>query len=538
MPSISFAFEDFCRLLGKKLSKEKFEELLPFAKAELDAFLSEEVEVDYNDTNQPYLWSAEGLSRLLRGILEVEKGLVKTPVKSSKEEVIVDKSVSKVRPFIASFTAKGPALDDYALKQLIQLQEKLCENFGRKRKKVSVGIYPADKIIFPIRYECVDPSTKFIPLESNLPMSLSKILEVHPKGVEYADILKGFKQYPVLKDNEDKILSFAPIINSDTTGKVTVGDSHLFFDATGTDFEAVNLVANIFALALIDRGFEIFSVSLKYLDNEVVTPQFKTSKVKFDKDLAERIIGIKLSEKAVKHHLERMRYGYSKGEVIVPSYRSDVMHVLDVIEDVAISFGYDNLEGLPLDVATIGGLLPHRRFIDIHRSLWTGLGYQEVYSAILSNKELLSERMCVDYLVVEVANFMSSTYSCVRSWILPILLDVLSKNKHVDYPQKLFEQGVVTNRDFIDEEHISAVCSHPDANYTELRQHVEFVLSSQNVEYKFEECSLPFFIPGRAARIVVNKKEIGFIGEIHPQVLVNFSIIMPVAGLELNLSLL
>jgi phenylalanyl-tRNA synthetase beta chain len=215
------------------------------------------------------------------------------------------------------------------------------------------------------------------------------------------------------------------------------------------------------------------------------------------------------------------------------------MHVLDVVEDVAISFGFDNLESLPLDISTTGSLLPIRRKVDVHRSLWVGLGFQEVYSPILSNKDLLSSRMNVDFPVVEIDNFMSQTYSCVRSWLLPVLLDVLSKNKHVDYPQRVFEQGLVTKREgFVDEEHLSAVSSHPSADYTEMRQFIEFVLSSQGIGYEFSACDFPFFIPGRSAKIFVGGKEVGFLGELHPSVLENFGVVMPVVGLELDLSVL
>lgn len=542
MPGISFAYEDFCRLFGKKLKKDEFEHLLTFAKAELDDFLEEEVGVDLNDTNQPYLWSVEGLARLLRGVADIETGLAKTPVRKGKKEVIVDRKLSKVRPFIACFTAKGPAIDDYALKQLIQLQEKLCENFGRRRRKISIGIYPSRKIDFPVRFKAVSPDVEFVPLEFAEPMPISRILAEHPKGVEYGCTLEGSDVYPVLMDSSDAVLSLAPIINSAETGRVTEGDTELFFDCTGMDEPSVDLAANIFALALIDRGFEIESMTVKYSSRSAVTPSFRTTKIKFDKGLAERVSGLELKESDVKRLLERMRYGYSKGVVTVPSYRHDVMHVLDVVEDLIISYDFARLESLPLELPTVGSLLPKRRFIDLHRQLWTGLQYQEVFSPILSSGDLLYGRMCVDdFGTVSIKNFMSKSYSCVRSWLLPVLMDVLSKNKHVDYPQRLFEQGLVSrwHKDtIVDEEHLAAVCAHTSASYTELRQHVESVLRAQGVECQFEEFEWDCFIPGRAARVLVGKKELGVIGDLHPAVLEKFNLLVPVVGCELDLGVL
>jgi len=541
MPGITFTYEDFCKLLGKRFSKEQFEKLLPYAKAELDAFLSEEVEIDYNDTNQPYLWSVEGLARLLKGIVGVEAGIAKVSAKKAKECVVVDKKLKDVRPYIACFLARGPAINEYVLKQLIQLQEKLCDNFGRRRKKVSIGVYPASKIAFPVQFKAMPKSTTFRPLDAKQDMSIAKILEHHPKGKEFAHILEGAKGYPVLMDANKHILSLAPIINSEDTGRVKEGEQFLFFDATGTDEESVDLVANIFAHALADRGFSLEACTIDYGDRTVETPTLKTQKIEFDRVLAQKTLGIDLSESEVKKLLERMRYQYVKGMVTIPSYRHDVMHVLDVIEDVGISYGYDNLGSLPLDVATIGARLPGRRRIDLLRGLWAGHGYQEVFSAILSNKPLLSERMRVSPNdIVEIKNYMSETYSVVRSWLLPILLDVLGKNKHVDYPQRLFEQGIVSKHGkvIVDEEHLAAVSAHSSASYTELRQHVEAVLRVSGYEVIFEPLEWGCFIPGRAARVMVRKTKIGMVGEIHPAVLEEFNLLVPVAACELNISAL
>ncbi|RMD57949.1 phenylalanine--tRNA ligase subunit beta, partial [Candidatus Woesearchaeota archaeon] len=334
------------------------------------------------------------------------------------------------------------------------------------------------------------------------------------------------------------VVTFPPIVNSEDSGKLEVGDSEIVVEVTGTDYDSVNLASTIFAYALADRGYRIHPANIK--PGRRISPEVKSERFRFDLDLIESLLGISLKQSEIKSLLERAQYSYKgKGIVEVPPYRKDVLHSVDVIEDIAIMRGYKNIEALPLEEFTAGAPLPIAPFADSLRSLWTGLEYQEVCSAILSNKELLTDKMGVDMDVVEIENYMSLTYSCVRSWLLPILVDVLSKNRHVEYPQKIFEQGLVTIRkgdSVLDENHIAAASAHASASFTEMKQAVEFLLRNVSAEYSVEEFDYGCFIPGRSARILVNGQVIGFFGEIHPAVLENFGLTVPVVGAELNIT--
>ena len=541
MPTITFSFDDLCRLTGQKLDEKKLTYLLDCAKAELESKFTEEMSVKYNDTNQPYLWSVEGLARLFKGALGREKGIPKVKTEKILGRVFVDKRLAKIRPYIACFAATGRKIDDYLLKQLIQLQEKLTENFGRKRQKISVGLYPLQKVSFPLFFKGALPSEKFTPLDFHEPMTLRQVLDRHPKGREYGHIIQNSPVYPVFMDSKKEILSLAPVINSEQTGRVQVGDDAVLFDTTGMDEESVNLVANIFAHVFADRGFKIWPLAIEYGRRKVVTPSFENHKMKLREEDVDKLLGVRLKQSEIKAALERARCDYSAGQVTIPSYRNDIMHVVDVIEDVAIMYGYDNLEPLPLTTYTVGGTFPIQNFIDSWRDLWVGLGHQEVMSPVLSNKELLYDKMSVsDFGTVEILNPMSKTYSCVRTWILPVLLDVLSKNKHVDYPQKLFEEGVISIRgkDVQDEHHFAAASCHASASFTELKQAVDNVMRMSQLSYQIQECDVKCFVPGRAAEVIVNKKRVGFFGEIHPAVLEKFGMNLPVAGCEINLSAL
>ncbi len=543
MPTIKFSLKDMNDLLGKKLSLDELKKLLNYCKAEVDNYdgSKDEVSASFGDTNLPYLWSTEGISRLLKGVIGKERGIPDIKTNNSKYEVIVDGSVSQVRPFIVSFAAKGKKIDDYSMKQMIQLQEKLCESFGRKRQKIAIGIYSLNKIKFPVHYKATNPdSIKFVPLDFRRPLTQKEILEMHPKGKEYSWILKDAKKYPILVDSDDNVLSFPPIINSNETGRVEVGDSDLFFEATGTDIKSLNLAANIFAYALYERGFNIFSVNVKYGSKMIKTPELKTEKIKISENDVDKVLGLSLKRQEIKSLLEKARYGVNGDFVEIPSYRGDILHSVDVIEDIGIIYGYDKIKGSPLFEHSLGKTFDITRFIDNAREIMVGQGYQETMNPILSNTNLLYQNMNVkDFGTIEIENPMSETFSCVRSWIIPSLMNILSKNKHVDYPQRIFEEGIVSvkkGENAAEYERIAGVTAHRGANFTEVRQIIDYMLRMFGLNYEIKEISHDSFIRGRVGRVSVNGVEVAYLGEINPQVLVNFGLELPVAGFELNLT--
>ncbi|MBW3004203.1 phenylalanine--tRNA ligase subunit beta [Candidatus Woesearchaeota archaeon] len=541
MPTCTFSLKDLNSLVKKTIKESELKDLLAYAKAELDKVDGDEITVQFNDTNLPYLWSVEGLAIFLRGVLGKEKGIPAMKVNKSDYKINVDSSVKSVRPHIAAFVAKGKKISDHFLKQLIQMQEKFCEAYGRRREKIAIGVYPAKKISFPVSYKAVPPrSVKFVPLEFMKELDLLQILDQHPTGKEYAWILKGVKKFPLLIDYQKEVLSFPPIINSDKMGKLELDDDEIFFEATGMDLDSVNIAANIFAQLFYERGFEVFSVNIGYSRKPITTPDFNTETIKIKKEDVTKILGIDLKDAEVKKLVEMARYDFSNYTITIPAIRSDIMHPVDVVEDIAIMYGYDNIESLPLETYTKGDTFQLQRFVDTVREIFVGMGYQEVASPILSNKELLFNKMNIkDFGCVEIKNYESLTYSVVRPWIIPELMDVLMRNKHIDYPQKMFEQGIVSvNKDgkIVDYERIAALTCHAKADYTEVRQIIDYLFRMLGVDYDIEDTDHGSFIAGRAARISVKGKKVAFIGEINPIVLNSFGVDMPAAAFELNLS--
>jgi phenylalanyl-tRNA synthetase beta chain len=544
MPTISFSLKDLQDLIGEKISIDELKELLSYGKAEFEDYNKDEDQatVSCGDTNLPYLWSVEGIARLLKGILGKEKGIPKLEIfKESKHELIADKSVSKVRPFISAFIARGKKIDDNSIKMMIDLQEKFCESYGRRRKKVAIGVYSYNKIKFPVTYKATDPeSVKFTPLEFKKQMTQREILEEHPKGKEYAWILEGFDKYPLLIDSNDEVLSFPPIINSSYSGKIEIGDEDLFFEATGDDLDSVLLAANIFAQAFYERGFKIYAVDIKYPNKKITTPHMFNETIKISSLQIKNLIGLDFKDNEVKKLLEKMRYNYKEGKVTIPDYRRDIMHPFDVIEDIAISYGYGNIKPEEVNLYTPGQPLEINKFIDKAREILIGAGYQEVMSPILSNKKTLYENMNIeDFGTIEIDKPMSETYSVVRTWLIPVLMDVLGKNKHVDYPQNIFEEGIVTvkKRENINDCHrVALLSANKNADFTEAKQVLDLMLRLLNIKYEIKEADHKSFIPGRVGRVIVNNKKVGFIGEIAPDILKNWGLDIPVVGFEVNIT--
>ncbi|MBI2576324.1 phenylalanine--tRNA ligase subunit beta [Candidatus Woesearchaeota archaeon] len=567
MPTVVFSLTDLQDLVGQQLSPDKLESLASYAKGSIEKTNQEanEVTISFDDTNLPYLWSVEGFARLCRGILGIEPGIPYIKVAGSSLSLIVDDSVGVVRPYIGAFLAEGKQVSDAFLKQLIQLQEKLDESFGRKREKISIGIYRAGQVKFPVTYKAVPPdSVSFVPLGFPHEMSLRNILEEHPKGKEYSWILKQHKMYPLLVDAKGEVLSFPPIINSNSTGRVLENDDHLFIEATATDKHGLKIVLAILAFALADRGFSLSSIEVRRGSKKAVTPDLAPEKVNITLGQVRKLLGLELKNKEVIGLLEKARYHVSTTlSVSIPPYRGDILHPCDIIEDIGIMYGFGSIEEKPLTTYTAGKSNPLHDFKKIARELFVGLGYQEVMSPILSSLNMLSARMqlsplsdngkdsakespAIDNPVV-IENPMSETYSCLRSWIIPQLMDFLSKNTHNPYPQKVFEAGRVAmvkpgqgsgQKTVAEHEHLAAVSAHDSVDYTEARQAVDFTLSQLGLAGEIKKIEHPSFLPGRAARIIIDGKAAGFLGELHPSVLETHKVMVPVVALELDLDAL
>jgi phenylalanyl-tRNA synthetase beta chain len=557
MPTIDVDCAELERLLGWSWQGdiEKLDWLLAFVKGEVKLVNEQEgiISVELKDTNRPDLWGVEGLSRVLRGFLGLEKGPRGYEVSEPMVDICVDAQLSIIRPYICCSVVKDVRLTDAVIRGLMHLQDKLDQTYGRNRQKTSIGIYDYSLISPPLNYGVSEPDdVSFVPLGFEEKMSLAEILLHHPKGLEYGHIVKGHSVYPILLDSNRKVLSFPPVINSNDLGRVTDETRNVLVEVTGTMHQTVLNTVNLVTLALIDRGGKAYAATVRYPDvafyavKRVVTPDFSSRRMELSVGYANQVLGLQLSAERMAECLSIAGFGVEKvaGDkvsVLVPCHRVDVMHPVDLVEDIAIAYGYNNIEPLWRELPTTGGVQREQRLTDVAREFMVGLGFQEVLNYTLTSPESLFDKMnCEKARIVEVANPKVVTMSCLRSWLLPSLMEFLGNNQSVEFPQKIFELGKVTLLDgtretkAMDEKVLAAVTTHPTASFSEIKSALDSVFMNLGVKWQIKETVHPSFIAGRVGAVIVDGVNVGVLGEVNPQVLEAWKLENPAAAFEIN----
>jgi phenylalanyl-tRNA synthetase beta chain len=553
VPTIEALFSDLQRLTGKDLprNEEQLNDLLAYVKGEVESLTGNELSIELKDGNRPDLWSVEGIARELRGALGIETGLKPYEVKSSSGvEIQVDRRLQTIRPFIGCSVVEAVHIDDEAIRGLMHLQDKLDQTYGRRRRRASIGFYRFRLVKPPLHYKASAPNDyKFTPLDGTSPMTLKEILEHHPKGIEYAPILRDHQLWPMLVDDEDQVLSFPPIINSNTLGKITEGEEDILVEVTGTNVRTVLNTLTIVTLSLADRGHNILSARVHYPYGpaaEDTTPKLATRQVSLDYRSVNRLLGLDLTPTQIAVLLERARYGAeAQGDTIqvtIPCYRIDIMNMVDIVEDVAIGYGFNNISPIWPRISTTGGLSRLEELSNLTRTAMIGLGYQEVLTFSLTDRESQQTKMGLESLpLVELSNPSSIYFSTMRSWLTPALMAFLAGNTHSPYPQKIFEVADVETidatspTDVRDVRRLAALTAHSNANFSEAKSVLEAVLRGLDTRYELKETEHPSFIAGRVAQLSVSGRYVGLVGELSPKTITAWGLTNPIAGFEVDL---
>lgn len=547
MPVITLQRERFSRFVGRKLTVEDMANWLPWLGFDIEEIGSDYVKVEFNP-NRIDFCSYAGVARAFRGLLELETKLPKYEVKDGKTLLEISESVSKIRPYMLAAIVRDIKLDEEAISELMEMQEDLHWGIGRNRKKTSIGIHNLDVVHPPFTYTAVEPDkARFVPLDLTEEMSLREILERHDKGVAYKHLIDCAPRYPLLIDKDGKVLSMPPIINGELT-RVTSETTNLFLDVTGTDYLAVEMGLNVLATALADMGGTLEKVHVKYPDRTVISPDLTPQTMRLRVDYANNLLGLKLSEAQVTEGLGKCRLdaqpiGNGIVEVAIPAYRIDVLHEVDLVEEVAIGYGYYRLNPTIPETLTIGEQHPANRTANIVRQIMTGLGFTEVMNFTLINEVVHYEKMRLKARnVIKLANPVSAEYSILRESLLPGLLKNLMDNKHESFPQRLFEVSDIGRINLRLETrcerrlHVAGILSHSTANFTEIKSSVEALLSNMGAKrWEIKPTRHASFIEGRTAAIHLKSKEIGVLGEIHPEVLNNFELETPANAFEIDI---
>jgi len=486
--------------------------------------------------NRPDMLSQSGIFRALEAYTGKKLGLreykINKPEKNFK--VKVDSSVKDIRPFTACAIIKNLKFDDNKIKEVIDIQEKIHSTLGRNRKKIAIGIYPLEKINLPIRFEARTPDKiKFQPLESSEEMTGMQILQRHPTGRDYAHLLSGLDKFPVFVDAKNDILSMPPIINSHKTGKITHETKDIFIECSGFDFDILKKALNILVTMFADIGGRIYQMELDYKKKEI-TPDLKPEKMKINIEHVNKLLGLNLKEPEMKKLLEKTGYNYKNKQVEIPAYRADIMHEVDLIEDIAIAYGYEKFEPEIPEISTIGEESEKEILKRKIAEILTGLELLETSSLHLVTKEDIKKHNIKEIIEVEESK---SDYKILRPCLLINSLKIFSENVDAEYPQKIFELGRVFLKDEKQETGIkeseNLVCSISPGNFTEIKQILGYLARMMDKKFEIKETQNERFIDGRVGKILLEGKEIGLLGEISPGTLKSWHLKMPAASFEL-----
>jgi len=542
MPVVELNLNKLQKLVGKNTNKKQILDRLPFLGLDIESLGRNTVRVEYSP-NRPDYSTDFGIALGLQGILGINKGMLRLNVRNhGNYEIKVDSSTSKIRPFVTGIIARNGSLDDEAVKQIINMQEDLHFGLGRKRKKSSIGIHDLDNISFPLKYTTTSRDHRFIPLNSTKESSISEILRDSEVGRDYGSILGQSSKVPLITDAKGQTISFPPIINAALT-TVTTKTKNLFVEITGVDKQSAEDMLSVVVTILQGAGFQ-FS-QLKVSGSKNSTPNFTPRSITFDVDPVNKILGLNISGSMLVSCLKKCRLDAvmksKKIQCTIPRYRFDIFGGMDIVEEVALGYGIENLKPAWPASAHIGEKNAMSEKLDSISRLMTGFGFMEALNSTLTSEQILYEMTNRgSSQIISVTNSKSREHTILRDSILPGLLENLSKNIHETYPQKFFESGIVfsTGSPIKESASLACVTASEETHFSEMKAVLQSLLRI-GFNTKCETKTLSnhaLFSQGRVAEIIVSGRVVGYIGELDSKVLENFRIRTRVVGFEINLS--
>ena len=548
--------------------------------------------------------SVEGIARSLRYQYGDDRGVYMPAVNDPEWTIHVDGDVPADRPYVTGAVVRGLDLDEDSLESLIQLQEKLHATMGRERVKGAIGIHdltmlkgaaatteePTEAELDDARVETAASGGKsirytgigkvddrFVPLDSDKEMTPVEVLNQTETGRKYAPFVSAYDRMPAIYDDVG-LFSFPPVINGKRT-EVSADSRDLFIEMTGTDQWTIDHMLTIVCYALDARGGRVEEGEVTYADDAVgedasatlVRPDLTTrTKTAAHADI-ESMLGIDLDGEEVVDLAERAGLNATRAdadgtsvasadtgddglayEVEIPPYRVDVLHPVDVVDDIGRAFGFNDLGPRYPDVSTVGGRHERSRLERATRETLVGLGFQDLLNFHLIGRTENFNRLNVDPGTdvlgggepAAIKEPYSEAFEVVRTWALPSLLRVLENNTHRSYPQDLSEVGFVAERDddvetkVAERRSVAAVLARNDASYEDAKARLRAVCRTFDADLETPPTDHPSFIDGRTAEVVIDGESAGVIGELHPEVLVEHDLELPVAALEFDLDAL
>ena len=543
MPVVELNLTRIKKLVSGNVTKKRIGATLPFLVLDIESQDDDKIRIEYSP-NRPDYSTDFGIALGLEGLLGIKKGIQKTNIKKQgKFEIKVDPSVSKIRPFVTGVIARNGTIDDETIKQLMNMQEDLHFGIGRKRKKSSIGLHDLDRISFPLNYTTSTRGHSFVPLNSESKHTIDQILSETEVGKNYGWVLGDSKNVPIIVDSEGTTISFPPIINASVTA-VTTKTKNVLVEVTSLDKDAAEDMLSVVVAILQMAGFEIIQLTISGGKNS--TPRLNSRKIQYDTRLTEQILGLNISTSAMASSLKKCRLdAIQKGTKIqctIPRYRFDVFGPMDIVEEIALGYGIDNLTPKLSPSQKLGEKSLMTKKLEIVSKITVGFGFTEALNSSLTSKKILFDFLNRDSSqMISVIDSKSQEHTILRDTILPGLIENLSKNIHESYPQKLFEVGTVFSKAKPIHEaiNLAGVIAYKESNYSEMKSILQSILKTGfkiDSKTKTPKDNVTTFANGRHSDIFVGEKSVGTIGEINSDVLDNFKIRTSVVGFEIKLS--
>ena len=573
MPTISIDQKLLASLLSKHGCEHDIadvEHRLPLLGTDIDRCDEEVLDIEIFP-NRPDLLSAETLSVAMRAFLHNQHIHSEEVLNPSGIAVTVDSEIRKIRPIILGAVVRGLVMaDDHEMdsfiKQLMEHQEKLHFALGRGRRRASIGVHDLSTLHPPFKVRAVDRNHKFTPLAMDEEISIEEILSNHPKGVEFAHLLQGMEKVPIIEDSKGAVLSFPPIINGNHT-TVQPKTRDLFIDVTGWDRRACESCLMLVALQAKERGGEIQTIQLTDCDgNKEILPNWTPVHHRVPERLIPTILGRELNENELTNAMTRMGGMYTgrnpatkeetstngtmqyakPGEGMLcfemPRWRFDLLHPVDLVEELAIGHGYEDL-GVDVPKAPMNALpRPDDHLRRRIRTSMQGMGFMQVQSLTLSNDDDQFNRMRWKPFnaITRITNPITQEHTMMRHFLLPGLLRLLSSNRHHDLPQSVYELGTVV-RDHVNSDRLAFITAERVGGFAAIRGRIQAFLRDLGAENIVIE-ALPDnegpWLAGRAARVLLNGEWVGCFGEIDPAISQTFELLVPLNGAEFDVEAL
>lgn len=552
MPTISVEQNLIAKLLAKHKLEHNVAQIadeLPLLGTDIDRCDKQMLDIEIFP-NRPDLLSGETLTRAIRNFVHRQPAQPTIDTVPGKITLVVEPQLARIRPVIlgavvrnVDYNSMGITADTF-IKSLMDHQEKLHFALGRGRKRASIGVHDLAKLSPPFFVKAVSGDTKFTPLAATKPMSISQVLMEHPKGIDYAHLLEGFDKYPIIVDAGENVLSFPPVINGDHT-TVTEDTRDFFIDVTGWDARACESALMLIALQLQEYGGVIETVEVTdCLGVKNTLPNGSGVQHELPTSMLKGLLGSELSDDAVSVAINRMggKFLSQDNDFItleMPRWRFDILHPVDLIEDIAIGHGYEDLgEDIPRSPMTARPRKDANLLRRVGNSM-QGIGMMQIQSLTLSNDDDQFNLVRWSNVgeVTRITNPITIDHTLLRQYLLPGLLRLLSTNRHHDLPQSVYEIGTVV-RDHKNSVRLAFLTAERSGGFAAVRGRIQAFLRDIGAN-EYDILPLPDnegpWLRGRAAKVVIGGTHVGCFGEIDPHIAEHFELNVPLNGAEFSL---